>query len=108
MEELQYNLLFRWFVGLDLDAPVWDVTVFTKNRDRLLEGEVATAFFKEVLAQAKAQRLLSDEHFVLGSKKWTPSTYDPRSGGVGWNTYRDSNIRRSSGSKPCSWSWSSS
>jgi len=65
MEELQYNLLFRWFVGLDLDAPVWDVTVFTKNRDRLLEGEVATAFFKEVLAQAKAQRLLSDEHFTV-------------------------------------------
>ena len=65
MEELQYNLLFRWFVGLDLDAPVWDVTVFTKNRDRLLAGEVATAFFKQVLAQAKAQRLLSDEHFTV-------------------------------------------
>ncbi len=65
MEELQYNLLFRWFVGLDLDAPVWDVTVFTKNRDRLLEGDVATAFFKEVLAQAKAHRLLSDEHFTV-------------------------------------------
>lgn len=65
MEELQYNLLFRWFVGLDLDAPVWDVTVFTKNRDRLLEGELATAFFKQVLAQAKAQRLLSDEHFTV-------------------------------------------
>ena len=65
MEELQYNLLFRWFVGLDLDAPVWDVTVFTKNRDRLLEGEVATAFFEQVLAQAKAHRLLSDEHFTV-------------------------------------------
>lgn len=65
MEELQYNLLFRWFVGLDLDAPVWDVTVFTKNRDRLLAGEVATAFFEQVLAQAKAQRLLSDEHFTV-------------------------------------------
>jgi transposase len=65
MEELQYNLRFRWFVGLDLDAPVWDVTVFTKNRDRLLAGEVATAFFKQVLAQAKAQRLLSDEHFTV-------------------------------------------
>jgi transposase len=65
MEELQYNLLFRWFVGLDLDAPVWDVTVFTKNRDRLLEGEVATAFFEQGLAQAKAQRLLSDEHFTV-------------------------------------------
>ncbi|BFU90190.1 MAG: DDE transposase [Nitrospira sp.] len=65
MEELHYNLLFRWFVGLDLDAPVWDVTVFTKNRDRLLEGEMATAFFTQVLAQAKAQRLLSDEHFTV-------------------------------------------
>ena len=67
MEELQYNLLFRWFVGLDLDAPVWDVTVFTKNRDRVLEGEVATAFFEQVLAQAKAHRLLSDEHFTVDS-----------------------------------------
>ena len=65
MEELQYNLLLRWFVGLDLDAPVWDVTVFTKNRDRLLAGEVATAFFEQVLAQAKAHRLLSDEHFTV-------------------------------------------
>ncbi|MFO0699651.1 MAG: IS5 family transposase [Nitrospira sp.] len=65
MEQLDYNLLFRWFVGLDVDAPVWDVTVFTKNRDRLLEGEVATAFFKQVLAQARAQRLLSDEHFTV-------------------------------------------
>lgn len=65
MEELQYNLLFRWFVGLDLDAPVWDVTVFTKNRDRLLAGEVATAFFEQVLAQAKAHRLLSDEPFTV-------------------------------------------
>jgi transposase len=65
MEELQYNLLFRWFVGLDLDVPVWDVTVFTKNRDRLLAGEVATAFFEQVLAQAKTHRLLSDEHFTV-------------------------------------------
>jgi transposase len=83
MEELQYNLLFRWFVGLDLDAPVWDVTVFTKNRDRLLAGEVATAFFEQVLAQAKAQRLLSDEHFTVdgtlieawaGQKSFKPKT----------------------------------
>ena len=65
MEQLQYNLLFRWFVGLDLDAPVWDVTVFTKNRDRLLAGQVATAFFEQVLAQAKTHRLLSDEHFTV-------------------------------------------
>lgn len=65
MEELQYNLLFRWFVGLNLDAPVWDVTVFTKNRDRLLAGAVATAFFEQVLAQAKTHHLLSDEHFTV-------------------------------------------
>jgi transposase len=65
MEELQYNLLFRWFVGLDLDAPVWDVTVFTKNRDRVLAGAVATAFFEQVLAQAKTHRLLSDEQFTV-------------------------------------------
>jgi len=65
MEQLDYNLLFRWFVGLDLDATGWDVTVFTKNRDRLLAGEVATGFFELLLAQAKAQRLLSDEHFTV-------------------------------------------
>lgn len=65
MEQLDDNLLFRWFVGLDLDAPVWDVTVFTKNRDRLLEGKVATAFFEQILTQARAQRLLSDEHFTV-------------------------------------------
>lgn len=83
MEHLDYNLLFRWFVGLDLDAPVWDVTVFTKNRDRLLDGEVATGFFEQVLAQATAQRLLSDEHFTVdgtlieawaGQKSFKPKT----------------------------------
>ena len=65
MEQLDYNLLFRWFVGLDLDAPVWDVTVFTKNRDRLLDGDVATVFFEQVLAHAKTHRLLSNEHFTV-------------------------------------------
>src|SRR5438105_15205930 len=53
MEQLEYNLLFRWLVGLSIDNPVWDVTVFTKNRDRLLEAEVAEAFFAAVLAQAR-------------------------------------------------------
>ncbi len=56
MEQLQYNLLFRWFVGLSMDDPVWDATTFTKNRDRLLDGDIATAFFQEVLAEAKAAR----------------------------------------------------
>jgi IS5 family transposase len=82
MEELQYNLLFRRYVGLDLDAPVWDVTVFTKNRDRLLEGVVATAFFERVLAQATTPPLV-DEHFTVdgrlieawaGQKSFAPKT----------------------------------
>ena len=65
MEQLEYNLLFRWFVNLNMDDPVWDVTVFTKNRDRLLEGEVAQAFFDQVLAQAREAKLLSSEHFTV-------------------------------------------
>jgi transposase len=65
MEELNYNLLFRWFVGLSVDEAVWDVTVFTKNRERLLQGKIAEAFFDAVLAQAEAQQLLSDEHFTV-------------------------------------------
>jgi len=65
MEQLDYNLLFRWFVGLSLDAPVWDATVFTKNRDRLLEGDVARAFLAAVLGQPQVQALLSQEHFSV-------------------------------------------
>lgn len=65
MEQLQYNLLFRWFVGLGLDDPVWVPTVFSKNRDRLLAGDVAQAFFAAVVAQARAAQLLSDEHFTV-------------------------------------------
>jgi len=65
MEQLDYNLLFRWFVGMNVDDEVWDVTVFTKNRDRLLEGEIAKVFFDQVLAQAAKQGLLSDEHFTV-------------------------------------------
>ena len=65
MEEMDYNILFRWFVGLSIDDPVWDVTVFTKNRDRLLKGEVAEAFFAAVLVQACQRGLLSDEHFTV-------------------------------------------
>ncbi len=65
MEQLDYNFLFRWFVGLSIDDPVWDVTVFTKNRERLLEGEVAERFFTAVLDQARSQGLLSDEHFTV-------------------------------------------
>ncbi len=65
MEELDYNLLYRWFVGLAADDPVWDVTVFTKNRERLLDGEIAQRFLAAVLAQAKERSLLSDEHFSV-------------------------------------------
>ena len=65
MEELDYNLLFRWFVGLNMDDPVWDATVYCKNRERLLQGDVAEAFFKEVLKLAEERQLLSDEHFTV-------------------------------------------
>ncbi len=65
MEQLDYNLLFRWFVGLNMDDPVWDFTVFSQNRERLLEGDVARAFFAEVGELARAQGLLSDEHFTV-------------------------------------------
>jgi len=65
MEQLDYNLLFRWFVGLTPDEPVWDATVFTKNRDRLLEGNIAEAFLQEVLKAADARSLLSHEHFSV-------------------------------------------
>ncbi len=65
MEQLDYNLLFRWFVGLELDAPMWDVTVFTKNRERLLAGDIAEGFFQAVLAEAERCQLLSKEHFTV-------------------------------------------
>lgn len=65
MEQLDYNLLFRWFVGLAADDQIWDVTVFTKNRDRLLEGGIAGVFFEKILAQAKSKHLLSSEHFTV-------------------------------------------
>src|ERR1700689_4653878 len=65
MEQLEYNLLFRWFVGLNMDEPVWVPTVFSKNRDRLLNGDIAEKFFAQVLKQARANDLLSDEHFSV-------------------------------------------
>jgi transposase len=65
MEELDYSVLYRWFVGLSLDDPIWDATTFTKNRDRLLDGDIADAFFAEVLAVVKQEDLLSDEHFTV-------------------------------------------
>jgi hypothetical protein len=65
MEQVDYNLLFRWFVGLNIDETIWDVTVFTKNRERLLDGDIAAAFFQAVLEQALERSLLSDEHFTV-------------------------------------------
>jgi transposase len=65
MEQLEYNLLFRWLVGLNMDEPVWVPTVFSKNRDRLLNGDIAEKFFAQVLKQARANNLLSDEHFSV-------------------------------------------
>src|SRR5881296_928633 len=65
MEQLDYNLLFRWFVGLNMDDAVWVPTVFSKNRDRLLEGDIAAAFFEGVVAKLGEKNLLSDEHFTV-------------------------------------------
>ena len=65
MERLEFDLLFRWFVGLGVDEPVWDASSFSKNRDRLLAGEVAQRFLVELLALPEVRRLLSSEHFSV-------------------------------------------
>jgi transposase len=65
IEQLDYNMLFRWFVGLNMDDPIWAPSTFSKNRERLLEGDIAHAFFEQVLAQARERDLLSDEHFTV-------------------------------------------
>jgi transposase len=65
MERLEFDLLFRWFVGLGMDDPVWDHSTFSKNRDRLLDGEIAARFLSAVLAQPRVKRLLSREHFSV-------------------------------------------
>ena len=64
-EQLDYNLLFRWFIGLSMDDPVWDHSTFSKNRDRLLESDIARGLFDAILAQAEARDLISDEHFTV-------------------------------------------
>jgi transposase len=85
MEQLAYNLLFRWFVGLPIDEPAWHPTVFSKNRDRLLEGAVAEEFFSLIVKQARQKRLLSNEHFTVdgtlieawaGQKSFQPKRND--------------------------------
>ena len=65
MEQITYNMMFRWFVGLSMDAPVWDVTVFTKNRERLLQGDIARGFLAAILVDPQVKPLLSDEHFSV-------------------------------------------
>ena len=85
IEQLQYNLLFRWFVGLGMDDAVWTPTTFTKNRERLLSGDIAAAFFTAVLEAAREAGLLSDEHFTIDGtlfQAWAShKSFQPRDGG---------------------------
>jgi len=92
MEQLEYNLLFRWFVGLGMDSPVWEASVFSKNRDRLLAGEVSHKLLAAVLSQPRVTTLLSGEHFSVdgtlieawaGHKSFKPKDEPPGSGGGG-------------------------
>src|SRR5262249_13528540 len=85
MQQIDYNLLFRWFVGLSIDDAVWDPTVFTKNRDRLLEADVAREFLAALLALPQVKRLLSSEHFSVDGtliEAWASmKSFRPRDGG---------------------------
>jgi transposase len=87
MERLQFDPLFRWFVGLGIDDPIWDHSVFSKNRDRLLEGEIAAKFLGAVLTQPKVKRLLSSDHFSVDGtlvEAWASmKSLRPRDGGGG-------------------------
>ena len=87
MEQIGYNLLFRWFVGLAMDAPVWDATTFSKNRDRLLDGDVAQRLLAAVVAQPRVRALMSDEHFSVDGtliQAWASyKSFQPKSDGDG-------------------------
>lgn len=117
VEQLEYNLLFRWFVGLAMDDAVWTPTTFTKNRERLLAGDIARRFFDAVLTQARGQRVLSDEHFTVdgtlleawaGQKSFTrrdgtsrgPSDDDPSNPTVNFHGERRSNATHESTTDP--------
>jgi transposase len=115
VEQLEYNLLFRWFVGLDLDASAWHATTFTKNRQRLLEGDVARAFLAEVVGLARREGLLSSEHFTVdgtlldayASHKSVPrndddtdAPIDPNNTGVNFHGEKRSNATHRSVSDP--------
>jgi transposase len=82
MEQIDYSILFRWFVGLNLDDAVWDATTFTKNRDRLLEAAVAKEFLAQVVERARGARLISDEHFTVDGtllEAWaSPKSFRPK------------------------------
>ena len=87
MERLEFDLLFRWFVGLGIDDPVWDHSVFSKNRDRLLDGDVAAKFLAAVLAQPRVKRLLSNDHFSVDGtliEAWASmKSFTPKGAGDG-------------------------
>ena len=115
MEQLDFNILYRWFVGLSLDTPVWDVTVFTKNRERLLAGDIAQAFFAAVVKQAQTRQRLSPEHFTVdgtlieawaGLKSFTrqgtvtPAPDDPGNPTVDFHGERRSNATHVSTTDP--------
>ena len=116
MEEIDYNILFRWFVGLNLDDAVWDATVFTKNRDRLLEAEVAKEFLALVVEQARGQGWASEEHFTVDgslleawasvksfqpkNQKSSPPPDDPRNPTVDYRGEKRSNETHESKSDP--------
>jgi transposase len=88
MEQLNYNLLFRWFVGLNIDDPVWDATVFSKNRQRMVEADVARLFFQAVVEQARLMGLLSDELFSVDGtliEAWASQKSFQRKDGKGGN-----------------------
>ncbi|HUE88243.1 MAG TPA: IS5 family transposase [Vicinamibacterales bacterium] len=115
MEEIDYSVLFRWFIGLSMDEPIWHPTTFTKNRDRLLQGDIASAFFDAVLDQARAADLLSDEHFTVDGtllEAWAslksfqrkdgavPPPDDPGNPTVNFHGERRSNATHASTSDP--------
>ena len=101
MEQLHYNLLFRWFVGLSMDDPVWDHSTFSKNRERLLNSDMATCFFQSIRDQARQKKLLSDEHFTVDGtlldawasiKSFKPKDSDDRHDPSGGNQGRNPTV----------------
>src|SRR5256886_3102243 len=109
IEQIDYNLLFRWFVGLGVDDAVWAPTTFTKNRDRLLDGDIAAAFFEAILLHADRERLLSDDHFTVDGtlleawashKSFQPRDQDPPADGRGNPTVKFHRQRRTKAAHP--------